>query len=127
MEIKGFVIDTKRDKNAVLVMRPNGQTAIVKGSGKHYDYMLSRMEQGDWVCLDGKAVKEGGITNFSEITVSLGQIGKPEETVPVICTTYCDTWSRSGYCLQVSKETWTRMVDAYATAVGKVAAEKITG
>ena len=36
MEIKGLVIDTKTEKKAVLVMRPKGQTAIVKGGGKRF-------------------------------------------------------------------------------------------
>ena len=46
MEIKGFVIDTKTEKKAVLVMRPKGQMAIVKGSGNRFERLLRTMEQG---------------------------------------------------------------------------------
>ena len=83
------------------------------------------MEPGDWVCIDGKGKTDGAITTFSEISADLGQIGMTDEVVPVICTNYCSESQRTGYCLEVSKETWGRMVDAFADAAGKVAAQKI--
>lgn len=56
IHIKGMVIDSKPDKNAVLVMQPDGSVSIVKSDDKKFRLLLNgkAMKQGNWFCCSGE-------------------------------------------------------------------------
>ena len=125
MQVKGFVIDTKPDKNAMLVLRPNGKVAIVKSAQKHYARALRKLNKGEWICCTGEGETVITTSTFTRISMIPATVFKADQLVIADCTNYCDNYDQSGLCLEVSVQTWNKMLDNLSTAIGRVATEAL--
>ena len=128
--IRGLIVDSKPDKNAVLVMQPDGSVSIVKSDDKKFRLLLNGggMKQGNWFCCSGEADVSGKAATFSamadvspgdEMTTEIGGVG-------VICwNCHCGGVYETGWCFSASRRRWERIVDIYGQAIGKLAAQEM--
>lgn len=127
--IRGLIVDSKPDKNAVLVMQSDGSVSIVKSDDKKFRILLSRegMKQGDWFCCSGDAETSGNTATFSAMAdVSPGDEIITDEHARIICwNCHCGGVNETGWCFSASRRKWDRIVDTYGQAVGKLAAQEM--
>ena len=127
--IKGFVIDSKPDRNAVFVMQPDGRAIIVKSDDKKFGMLLNGtgIEQGFWFCCRGDAVTSGKTVAFTAMAdVSSGDEIVTEKDARITCwNNHCGGVYSTGYCLNAPRQKWNRMVDIYDRVVGAVEADRV--
>ena len=110
-------------------MQTDGSAIIVKSDDKKFGMLLNRagMEQGDWLCCSGEADAGGSAAAFTAMAdVSPGDEIITEKNARITCwNNHCDGVYSTGYCFSAPRRKWNRMVDAYARAVGEIAADKV--
>lgn len=116
-EIKGLVVGTKND-NAILVIQPDGNTAIATSEDKLFRHVVAGLAQGDWVCVHGKSETEGSIRRFGKnVHINIGEVCNLNDGVMrLFCTNYCNAEASSGWCHETSQDDWARLSERHRQA-----------